>query len=124
LAASVGFLIAYVLEQTLSYSPGAVLHGVTVPSWAYVSLRLRDAHLDSFLLLNVLDQFLFSNAYHRYFLSMLVLLCLFPPYTSSRCDSLSGDVFCPIVSCVTARDNQCHRMESLRSSRSMISGSC
>jgi hypothetical protein len=59
----------------------------------------------------------FSNAYHKYFLSMLVLLCSFPPYTFSRCAALSGDVFCPIVSCVTARDNRLRRIERLMSSR-------
>jgi hypothetical protein len=78
----------------------------------------------SFLLLNISDQSLFSNAHHRYFLSMLVLLRLFPPYMSFRCDSLSGDVFCPIVSRVAARDNRRRRMERLRSSRSLIYGSC
>jgi hypothetical protein len=124
LAVSVGFLIAYVLEQTLSYSPGAVPRGIAVPLWAYVSRRLRYAHLASFLLLNISDQSLFSNAYHMHFLSMLVLLCLFPPYTSSSCDSLSGNVFCPIISRITARDNRHRRMERLRSSRSLISGSC
>jgi hypothetical protein len=73
----VGFRIAYVLGQTLSYSPGAVLRGVAVPSWAYVSRQLRYTNLASFLLLNIFDQSLFSNAYHRYFLSMLVLLRFF-----------------------------------------------
>jgi hypothetical protein len=116
LAASAGFLIAYFLDQTLSYSPGAVPSGgIAVPSWAYISRRLRYTNLASFLLLNISDQSLFSNAYHRYFLSMLVLLHLFPPYTSFRCDSLSDDVFCPIVSRVAARDNRRCCMERLRS---------
>jgi hypothetical protein len=38
----------------VSYScHDAVAPGVTVPSWVYVSRRLRCAHLNSFLLLNI-----------------------------------------------------------------------
>jgi hypothetical protein len=55
---------------------------------------------------------------------MLVLMCSFPLYMFSRCVALSGDVFCPIVSRVTARDNQLRGIERLRSSRSLALGSC
>jgi hypothetical protein len=78
--ASVHFLIAYVPEQTLSCFTDAAAPSVVVPSWDYVSRRLHCTHLNSFLLFNVADQSSFSNAYHKYFLSMLVLLCSFPPY--------------------------------------------
>jgi hypothetical protein len=108
--------MVYVPQQALSHFACAVPPGVAVPSWAYVSCRLRCPQLISYVLLNVADQSSFSDAYHKYFLCMLVLLCSLPSYVLL---SLSGDIFCPIVSCVTARDNRRHHMERLRSLRSL-----
>jgi hypothetical protein len=104
---SVRLVISFVQQQMLSRFPHAALSGGAVPLWAYVSHQWLCINLISFLLCNIADQSTSSNAYHKYFLAMLALLCTFPPYVFSRCDSLSSDVICSIVLHIAARDNRC-----------------
>jgi hypothetical protein len=99
---SVHLVISYVRQQKLNHFPHAAIHAVTVPSWAYVSHQLLCRNLISFLLTLLINL-------HPQMLTTNIFMMCWPCYVCSlrtRCDSLSGYTFCPIVLCVTARDNQ------------------